>query len=251
MKYARLCLIPAMIFTVPTLAFSQEILIPRWQPHNFSFQSQTQYDNPFLVNFSATVTRPDGKEFTAYGFYNGGGTWIIRLAPDMEGKWSLRTHSKDAALAGKTLSFICIKNQNPNIHGGLRVDPRHRGYFIFEDGTRYFLMGYECDWLWALDMNNPVLSKLNTFLDKLAAFKFNHIILNAYAHDTNWRKGKTGDDDFGPPPMYAWQGSNEKPDHSRFNLDYWQHYDRVKQAKRVYIPKDGHSKRDTLSRAKL
>jgi hypothetical protein len=27
--------------------------------------------------------------------------------------------------------------------------------------------------------------------------------------------------------MYAWAGTNENPDHSRFNLAYWQHYDRV------------------------
>ena len=27
--------------------------------------------------------------------------------------------------------------------------------------------------------------------------------------------------------MYAWEGSNEQPDHSRFNLAYWQHYDRI------------------------
>ena len=29
---------------------------------------------------------------------------------------------------------------------------------------------------------------------------------------------------------FAWEGSNEKPDHSRFNLAYWQHYDRVIEA---------------------
>jgi hypothetical protein len=27
--------------------------------------------------------------------------------------------------------------------------------------------------------------------------------------------------------MYAWEGTNERPDHSRLNLAFWQHYDRV------------------------
>jgi hypothetical protein len=27
--------------------------------------------------------------------------------------------------------------------------------------------------------------------------------------------------------MYAWAGTNEQPDHTKFNLAYWQHYDRV------------------------
>ena len=51
--------------------------------------------------------------------------------------------------------------------------------------------------------------------------------MNAFAYDTSWRKGKTGADDFGPPEFFPWAGSNEQPDHSQFNLVYWQHYDRV------------------------
>ena len=66
----------------------------------------------------------------------------------------------------------------------------------------------------------------NPFLDKIAGDGFNFIILNAFAYDTSWRKGST-DDDYGPPPLYAWEGTNDKPDHSRFNLAYWQHYDRM------------------------
>lgn len=88
-------------------------------------------------------------------------------------------------------------------------------------------MGYECDWLWALDMKDPALGTVNRFLDKLAASGFNYILLNAFAYDTTWRKGNTGADDFGPPPLYPWAGDNDAPDHSRFNLPYWQHYDQV------------------------
>ena len=64
-------------------------------------------------------------------------------------------------------------------------------------------------------------------LDLLARHGFNYVILNSYAHDTGWRKGKTGPDDYGPPALYAWEGSNDQPNHSRMNLAFWQHYDRV------------------------
>ena len=221
---------PSVIFTLAACmssATGQGVQVPRWQPHDFSFQSQTEYENPFLITFSATVTEPDGKEFTTLGFYDGEGTWKIRLAPKAEGEWSLRTHSDDSALDGKTVSFICVANDNPNVHGGLQIDADHRYHFVFEDGTRYFLSGYEFDWLWALDTDQPDLPKLKPLLDKLAAHGFNHIILNAYAHDCKWREGKTEEYDYGPPPMYAWHGTNDQPDHSRFNLAYWQHYDRM------------------------
>ncbi len=209
---------------------SREIQIARWQPYDFTFNSRNNHENPFEVDFTAKVKGPNGAEFTTPGFYDGNKTWKIRVAPDIEGKWLLETKSDDSGLNGKSVSFLCVPNNNANIHGGLLVDSEHPYHFIFEDGTRYFLMGYECDWLWALDMENKDLPVINAFLNKLKANGFNHIILNAYAHDTKWRKGKTGDDDYGPPPMYAWEGSNENPSHNRFNLAYWQHYDRVMDA---------------------
>jgi hypothetical protein len=217
---------------VLTLAISisgmaQVTSVPCWQPQDFEFQSSTGHDNPFMVRFSATIAGPDGGEFETLGFYDGDGIWKIRVAPNKEGKWLLITHSDDPNLNNKKASFVCVANSNPEVHGGLKVDPENPYHFVYEDGTRYFMNGYECDWLWALDMMNPEIKTLEAFLDKMAKYSFNHIILNAYAHDCGWRKGNTGDDDYGPPHIYAWLGTNEEPDHSRFNLAYWKHYDRM------------------------
>jgi len=201
--------------------------VQRWHPHDFVFHSDAKAENPFAVPFSAEVTGPGDVRFSMPGFFDGDGTWKVRISPTAEGRWSIITRSTLPSLDGRRTSLDCIPNTAARIHGGLRIDPKHPRHFVFEDGGRYFLMGYECDWLWALDMGKPELKTLDAFLDKLATNGFNYLILNAYAHDTAWRKGKTGDDDYGPPPTYAWEGSNEKPDHSRFNLAYWKHYDRV------------------------
>jgi len=203
------------------------IKVPRWQPCVFAFTNALPTTNPFSVAFSATLNGPGNATFTTAGFYDGEGIWKVRVSPPAAGDWSLATRSETPELSGRQVRFTCVANTSPRIHGGLRVDPAFPRHFVFEDGTRYFLMGYECDWLWALDLGQPNLKTTEAFLDKLAANGFNYVILNAYAHDTSWRKGKTADDDFGPPPMYAWAGTNEQPDHTRFNLAYWQHYDRV------------------------
>ena len=208
-------------------AQSQEISVQRWQPYDFAFQTSTKHENPFTLPFSATVRGPAGTKISTLGFYDGEGTWKVRVSPNNEGEWSLLIHSDDSQLNGQCAKFLCVPNENPNVHGGLLVDQDHPYHFIFEDGTRYFLMGYECDWLWALDMDNPDLPTLNPFLDKLAAHGFNHIIMNAYAHDCPWSMGRTSEDDYGPPQMYPWEGDNEQPVHSRFNLEYWRHYDNV------------------------
>jgi len=223
----RKFLIPFALVVLVSAAFGDVPEVPRWQPHDFEFKSTKTFANPFKVDFAAAVKGPDGREFTTLGFYDGQGVWKIRVAADVEGKWTLTTRSDEPTLNAVDASFICVPNPNGNVHGALRIDADHPHHFIYEDGTRYFLAGYECDWLWALDMDDASLGRLNLFLDKLADYRFNHIILNAYAHDCGWRKGKTEADDFGPSPMYAWEGKNDNPDHSRLNLPYWKHYDRV------------------------
>ncbi len=204
--------------------------VPRWEPYDLAFTSDTQHENPFRVTLMATATGPNGEKLKVPGFYDGDRTWKVRLALPARGRWELTTESDDPKLDGKSATLECVANANEAVHGGLLVDPDSPHHFVWEDGTRYFLLAYECDWLWALDMGDPELPNLKPFLDKLAAHGFNHILLNAYAHDTGWCKGHTGPDDYGPPPMYAWLGSNEEPDHTRFNLDYWQHYDRMMRA---------------------
>lgn len=212
------------------LALVHAVDVPRWQPHDFGYTAAPAAANPFMVPFSAAVTAPDGKSFTLPGFFDGDGTWKIRVSPNTEGKWSLVTESDVKELDGKTAEFTCVANPNPNVHGVLRVDKAHPHHFIFEDGARFFMQGYEYDWIWALDMGKPGVPTVEQSLDLIAKHGFNYVILNSYAHDTKWRNGTTGPDDYGPPPLYAWEGSNAQPDHSRMNLAYWQHYDRVMNA---------------------
>lgn len=198
----------------------------RWSPVDIRFRSTRAHANPFEIRLSAEVRGPDGVRVVP-GFYDGDGTFIVRVCPTSEGEWSLVTTSDDPDLDGRTASFTCTANRNARIHGGLKVDAAHPYQFVWEDGTRCFPLGYECDWLWALDMGNPALPTLLPFLDKLEAHGFNQIILNAYAHDTGWRPGRSEPEDYGPPAMFAWEGSNEQPDHTRLNPAFWRHYDRM------------------------
>ncbi len=114
-----------------TATASDAPAIPCWQPHDFSFTATTQSANPFMVAFSATVTGPDGETFTMPGFFDGKGTWKIRVSPTAEGQWSLVTKSELPELNGKTAAFTCVKNTNPEIHGVLRVDQAHPSPFYF------------------------------------------------------------------------------------------------------------------------
>ena len=207
------------------------IEIPQWQTHDLTFKSSTKHENPFRVDFSADVTGPEGIRCTQLGFYDGDGTWKIRLGPNRPGRWSVRTVSSDPELNGRTVTdLVCTKPKNARVHGGLLVDPEHPHHFVREDGTRFFYSGFECDWLWAVDLEtcDPSLPQTSILLDKLAAHEFNVVYMNIYAHTGFGRPDQKPN--FGPPPKYAWGGSNDNPDHGVLNLAFWQHYDRVIQA---------------------
>jgi hypothetical protein len=223
----RLLIAMLVLGSAVTRLHADAVTVPRWEPHDFAFKADQKVANPFLVTFNAIVRSPDGRSFTLPGFFDGNGTWRVRLSPTMEGKGSLSTQSDLKELDGTTVEFTCVKNPSPSTHGVLRIDKDHPHHFKFDDGTHFFMQGYEYDWLWALDMDKPGVPTVEQSLDLLASHGFNYVILNSYAYDTTWRKGRTSADDYGPSLLYPWEGSNEQPVHSRMNLAYWQHYDRV------------------------
>jgi hypothetical protein len=227
MKHNLTLLTALLLAPLATLHAGERIPVPRWQPHDFSFKADAKVPNPFMVTFSAEAKGPNGQSLTVPGFFDGNASWKVRVSPTVEGAWSLVTKSDLKELDGQTTAFTCLVNPSPQAHGRLRVDKEHPHHFVFEDGTRFFLQGYEYDWLWALDMNQPDVPTVGKSLDLLVQHGFNYVILNSYAHDTRWRAGKTGPDDYGPALLYPWEGTNEQPDQSRMNLAYWQHYDRV------------------------
>ena len=204
------------------------VTVRRWQPRDFSFPAKLKKsENPFLVPFSATLKGPQGITLTLPGFYDGAGQWKIRAAPTVPGEWTIATQSTVPALSGRFAAFRCVPEANPRVHGPLRVDPAHPQHFVHEDGTHFYLQSYECDWLWGLELGRPVTGVTNRFLDKIARAGFNEVILCAVAHDTSWRPGTTGPDDYGPPKLNAWEGTRDSPEFKRFDLEYWRHFDEV------------------------
>lgn len=216
------------VFFLPLLLVSSVLnatTIEQYHTHDFIYNASAP-GNPFDVALTGEFTGPDGAHLTIPGFYDGRDVWKIRFSPTRTGEWTLSTTSSLSALNGKAEpSIVCVSNSQPNIHGVLRVDAAHPYHFIYDDGTRYFLLGYEADWLWAPEMNDPERKVMHRLIDSMASHGFNHVLVNIYSHDTRWAPGKSCDYDYGPPEVYAWQGTNEQPDHSRLNPRFFQLYD--------------------------
>jgi len=231
--FARLTSLMTLLFCGVSHAAT---VVEKWNPVDLSFKTTITWrfspTDPFEVGFYAEVTGPDNITFKQPGFYDGDDTWKIRFSPIREGEWIITTHSDVLELDRQQVKVTCVANLGVKSHGGLGVDSRNPHHFIYEDGARFFPVGYEANWLFAMDMDatGQTLPTLGPFLDKLSGSGFNLININLWAYDTSWRKGKTAADDFGPPLLFPWEGTPENPDFKRFNLKYWQHFDKVVQA---------------------
>jgi hypothetical protein len=202
--------------------------VEQYHTYDVILRASRGHANPFTVDVSAMFEGPREERLLIPAFYDGENTWKVRFSPTSRGRWRYVTLCEaDPGMDRKHGEIECVRNTSPNIHGGLKIDREHPRHFIYEDGTRYFLLGFEADWIWALDMSDPEMPNLKRFVDAIAAHGFNHVVMNAYAHDTSWAKGKSCDWDYGPPEMFAWEGTNENPDHTRMNVRFWRHYDRV------------------------
>jgi hypothetical protein len=207
-----------------TTAFG--VTVSRYKPHDFTFQAKVQGD-PFAVDIHGEFQGPDGIALRGPGFYDGGDAWKIRFMAPREGQWRLRTVSSVASLNGKEEQIIAGPGSNPNIHGALRVDADHPYHFRWEDGTRFFLMGYESDWLGLAQMDDPQRNTMHRLIDQMHSRGFNYVLVNIYAHDTRWAPGKSCEWDYGPPALYAFGGTNDKPDHSKLNIDFFKTHEKM------------------------
>jgi len=181
--------------------------------------------NPFSAHIEGRFETPDGHYMTIPGFYDGEGVWKIRFAPTMEGLWEYRLYSPSIISNSPIHGTIQCKGKLDNCHGDVTISEDDPSIFMYSDGTPYYLFAYECNWLWALNLEDGNMDRVNMLLDDIQEVGFNQILFNTYAHDCSWREGNTCSDDFGPPKEYLWEGSNSLPRHDLMNIKFFRSYD--------------------------
>ena len=216
----------AALQSILGLAFTivAQTTVQQWHPTDLSFTSATSHANQFKsVTMSATFTGPGSTALTIPAFHNGGTTWIVRFSPIKIGSWSYTTTSNDANLNGQTGTITCIANTNAKVHGKLSVDPANPHHFVYEDGTKYFLMGAETDWLGLMNFSDANIAAEKQLIDMYAANGFTQVMMDYYAVDPTWSEDAAdGPYDFGPPQMSPWGA-----DKSHLNTAFYNHYDKV------------------------
>jgi Protein of unknown function (DUF4038)/Domain of unknown function (DUF5060) len=204
----------------------QDIAARQWDVVDVKFAGPAGITAPIDAEVAANFAGPGGERLKVPLFYNGGTEFVLRFTPPTAGQWKFRTASAVAGLDG--LSGII--NAAAPAAGPIGIAATSKQRFAYADGTSYFPIAFECDWLFALDAKNRGgIPRTRTLVNTIAENGFNQVVMNVYAYDVAWPADPKLKPEFNyaRPDYSPYGGSNEKPDYSTLNVEFFQHFDRV------------------------
>ncbi|WAH98534.1 DUF5605 domain-containing protein [Arthrobacter sp. MMS18-M83] len=182
----------------------------KWQRYEIALQGPS-HGNPFTdVDLAADFTSSGGT-LTVPGFYDGEGTYRIRLLVPAEGEWSFTTSSNAASLDAITGRFTA-EPAGPDVRGVVRVaDTFH---FAYEDGTPYLPVG-TTSYAWTHQGEALEEQTLHT----LEGGPFNKMRMCVFPKSYLFNENE--------PEIYPFEGSPEGGfDYNRPNPVYYRHLEK-------------------------
>lgn len=141
--------------------------VPCYGKYELRLDLAAAYDNPFDpgdIDVWAVFTAPGGQSTRVNGFLGqdftrslenghevialaGAPQWIIRFAPNTEGRWNCVVHAKDRTgqVESSSLPFDATASGNP---GYVRCGKKNPLGFAFDNGQPLFLVGENMCWSW-------------------------------------------------------------------------------------------------------
>ena len=214
-------------------ASNKPLKLQKWEVVDIPFNIKEQVKHPFHETVCAVVTSAKSTQHIPL-FYNGNNQWVLRYSSNATGKISFVIQSKIQELNGKKGKLLVTENLMADRHGGIVLKQENPRHFYYEDGSPYFNLAFECDWLFALDYGENRLQKTEHLLNLVKENGFNQIVMNVYAYDPDldWPKDEklkqNPQHDYGArEDIFPFLGSNTKPDYSALNINFFKHLDKV------------------------
>lgn len=175
--------------------------VEKWRRYELTIADGPTDGNPFRdVQFTATFEHNNHK-VTVDGFYDGNGEYKVRYMPEVEGDYTVTTHSNVAKLNGVTDAFTVTPAESDN-HGPVRVSGKT--HFAYADGTGYIPFGTTA-YAWTVQPEKVQEETLETLKEN----KFNKIRMLVFpkSYDYNTKE----------PAVYPFEG---KPKVKRGGTDW-------------------------------
>lgn len=204
--------------------------VKKWELIDIPVRAAKKMATPFDISLWALFTHESGDTMHIPGFYNGNNEWVIRFSSARSGVWKYETAGDAGILNGIKGSVVVGNDAKEDQHGAVMLSPENPQRFAYEDGTGYFPMAFELDWLFALDAENRKdIPRTKSIISAISEHGFNKVIMNVYAYNAKWgeRDKINPEFNFSEPTVFPFGGSNETPVHNELNVDFFKHLDRV------------------------
>ena len=223
-----------MTASVPEFKGGKNIKIDKYEVVDLIYTMREKPDAPFEVDFYADFTSPKGDVKRVYGFYNGDSRFVLRFSASVAGEWTYITGCEKESLAKKKGRITVSDSSYKNSKGTVLVDSDNRQRFIRENGDDFFMLGFECDFLYALNYHNSDSTpELDQMLEQVKKLKFNYMIMNVYGYNIKWEQPEVIQKDFSKyvfgakEDIFPFLGSNSNPDYSSLNIEFFEKLDRI------------------------
>jgi hypothetical protein len=122
--------------------------------------------------------------------------WRARFTPQVSGEWRVSALVQPSGLPSSEMRFTVAENAAP---GFVHVDPAHRRYFAYQDGSRFLPVGVNMGW-W----NDDPIEDYTRWLDHFAANGGNtiRVWMANWAFALEWNDTTLGD--YRPRLKQAW-----------------------------------------------
>jgi len=110
--------------------------------HEIALEAERASANPYIdVEVIAQFAGPGGIVKDVRGFWDGGRTFKVRFTPTAQGEWTYTITSKPADAGLTAEGAFTVTAPAAGSHGFLRRDTEFPTGFVFDDGTRFFMVG--------------------------------------------------------------------------------------------------------------
>ena len=207
--------------------------VEQYGVHEWTVQGSDDGD-VFGRSITVSVTHESGARLDIPAFYDGEGIRRARFSPSIVGRWSPVLLGDASEIGGVELEPLeCVATSDPDAHGRLVVDPDNPHRLTRADGTPAQPLGFEWNWITAYhqehagdrpDHPNPSFDRA---LELIQSAGFDYVVGNLYA-DYYHKTPVTEETEpylYQHPRLYPFGGSNDAPDHSVLNVDFFRDLD--------------------------
>ena len=205
------------------LAQSNSLKATQWEVVELDINLPPSSDNPFDRLPIAQCDGPNSAAFSVPGYYVGGSDYRFRISFPETGDWSVTSAETNDTWK------ISVSPADPETLGPVVINEETSQHFHYANGEPCFVLAFEADWLFAIDLEVDGIKRAETLLRDIKTNGFNQVVMNVYAHDVNWDKDPKlpAKYNFSAPKQWPYGGDNDNPDYSRLNLDFFDHFDQI------------------------